>query len=56
MVGGELVSLLLDLILYKIACMIWPDEKEEEAQHSDGYYFWLEEFVDNNQDDKDLPF
>ena len=45
----------LDVILYKIALLIWPDKKEE-VQHSDGYYFWLEEFVDNDQDKDDLSF
>ena len=44
----------LDVILYKIACWIWPDKKEE-VNNSDGYYFWLEEFVED-QDKEDLPF
>lgn len=50
------MSLFLDIILYKIACLIWPDKKEKVVQHSDGYYFWLEEFVDKDHDEKDLPF
>lgn len=44
----------LDIILYKIACLIWPDEKPR--QDEDERFFYFEEFVDKQKDDKDLPF
>ncbi|BCO08589.1 hypothetical protein GF1_09650 [Desulfolithobacter dissulfuricans] len=48
------MSLFLDVILYKIACLIWTD-KQEDVNPSDEYYFWLEEFVEDQARD-DLPF
>lgn len=46
----------LDLFLYKIACLIWPDKREKDVQNSEEFYFWFEEFVEREQDDEDMFF